>query len=522
MVGQIEDTLMFSSSRGRSESSIDSSPAWKVPTLDLLSFIKEGSIPDTELSSGEKVSVSDLKYTILDNKQVVFRDVHELAELCIATGDIPRNLVAFRPERLALHEIIKAVITRLQYIPETAEERLSLEYDHIFLRIAKGLIVEFKSEINLASFELYEQHKVIEALVTRLVLEEEFKADKLLQDDHVQSCIEAIQSEKKKVNDVELGKHVPGYTIQKAIIALATDAVFTKLAQAKMEALINQLISALIEGGKLTALDIPPASQRLLLLVAGGQASGKGSSVAQLKYSAQQAGIEWSNISKGGGDIFRSLLLDHGAVPPNLYQQMCQDEASLVSHNKVFTALDKMAEQGKAPHVFIEQIYVGKEKIEMALKEGGTAYIVVVSTEVNDAVERAFLRGIDTGRFETVRGILTAHKGMAVQLPDRLSECADKSVFIRIVDNNVSKGEQPIKVADIDCINKTIQVYDKQKLERFISKTAINIYATHPDDVYNKTLMAQVSIDKYFNAASQYVIQYKELGSEQRQSPGSL
>jgi hypothetical protein len=483
---------------------------WKVPTIYLDSYIasKEKHMQVT-FSSGDVVDVSHFKYTILDDTNVVFRNVHELAELILATKGkvhpqtestiLPIDLVSFRPERIALHEIIATIITRIQYTPKTKEEEQALEHDAIFLRIANDVLSILQDDILRKTSQLLEMRHRFKQKIEQFINHNETKNHPLAS---------VIATCKTMLNhDANLGQHVIGYSKHEALVALATDMAYKTIATDEMKTLVERRIDQLIAEQQLTALVPPSPHERELFLVAGGHGSGKGSAFLILKHSAECNDIAWSNVSKGGGDTFRTLLLKHGDVHPELYAQLSSPEASYISHTVVKSKLIALSHQNTAPHIFIEQLYLGEDKLQLALHNGGNAHVIFVSTAIEVALERAFKRGLATGRYEHVSGVLSAHRGSTMQLPQRIKESRGKPVYILIVDNNGAQGTNPISVASIDCLNETIKIFDSAKLLDFIKKTAINVHATSLNTCYDETKLATLSIESYFQDLDTFSIE---------------
>ncbi len=334
----------------------------------------------------------------------------------------------------------------------------------------------WKNDVDRSTPILLSERAAIQKRITALVIQREaidatvepahrlrMQMD-LIKDAESHHLLQAIDTSSAMLSDsAVLGAHVEGYTRKQAIIDLATDKIYKELATKIMSKIAETSVRTMIADGQLTALEPPKPDERLLFLIAGGQASGKGSSYATLKYNAEKNGIGWPNVSKGGGDTFRSLLLDPSTIHPELFSQLSTPEASYISHTIVKSKLDAMATAGVAPHIFVEQLYLGQDKINLALENGGSAHVVFVSTDVEQAIERSYGRGVDTGRFENVKGILSAHCGSTTQLPGRLRENAGKDLYITIVDNNVEKGKQPDPIASIDCKSGKIVIYDEEK-----------------------------------------------------------
>lgn len=464
--------------------------AWKTATVRIIDALKPKDAATIVLSSGKAADVSELKYTVLDNQKVGYRDAQELAELHLLTKELPKNLVAFRPERLALHEIISAVTTKIRCKDDT-----KLDNDEVLQKIVNSISHDIKPQLSDAEARLDAMREKISAetaaIVKKMIANEPIPPEE--RPDYfadIQKYYDAFSK-----SDVKIGEQKPGYNLEAAVVAKVTDVVYTKIATKEIGKIVNDHIDHLIKDNVFEPLQIPAANERQTFMVCGGPASGKGSSVYALERSAEKSGIKWEDVAKINTDAYKPLLLQADTVVPELYSQLAQEEASLVNA-KTQEKLKQLAEAGKAPHVLFDQVFVGPDQLKIAKINQGETKVMVVSTEVIDAVERSYSRGTQTGRFENTTGILNCHKNMTKQLPDRVAELHKENVSMRIVDNNVERGKAPITIADIDCYNGHIQIYDDEKMDRFIAKTTINPNAISKDEVYAK--MPAESIDSYF------------------------
>lgn len=471
--------------------------AWRTPTIKVSDALLQ-DVTDIILSSGKKINTTLLEYSIL-KQHVVIRGVDELAELQLLTNDLPKNLAAFRPERLALHEIVVAVLNRIQ-----CPSADGLNNEELMQQTVKKIYVELKPQIEIEAIKLYQLreklHKKINILVHRVV------TNSTLTDDKKSVYYADIKDMYHKLIQLKfkLGKHIPGYTIQDAISARLTDIHYSRYASPRIEELVNQHLDKLIMEGKLKPYAIPSPDKRVTFIVSGGPASGKGSVVSQIQSSPPLSDIPWDNIAKFNTDSLKPILLDPTTVEPELYSQLAQEEASLVNA-KAQNKLKKLALAGKAPHAIFDQVFVGPDQLEIAKLNNGKSYVTVVSTDVINAVERSYLRGMLTGRFEHTFGILSLHKYMTIQFPNRLPELMNQNVSIQIVDNNVPKGLEPVLIADINCFNNTVIIYNEAKLIHFIQKIAINPYASSQDEVYERK---NTSIDQYFENTKYHFVHY--------------
>lgn len=460
------------------------------------------------LSTGKTVKVSDLQFTILNQKNV-YRDIQELAEIYFITRDLPKNLAAFKPERLVLHEVIANVMTKIR-VEDDDENSFKRIVDFVY----KSLTHEIKSlskSLNSIRDELEQEVNILvkAALDNGELLDYQGKFSTYLPE--IQTCFDKIIKE-KDIKGKECGKYKSGFTFNDVMTARIVDIIYNKIAEEKINPLVEKHIDKVLPQQKIPTTST--TGDMLLLMVAGGQASGKGTSVKILKESVERISMSWENFAKFNTDAIKSLMLTNEKVEAEFFSQLTQDEASLVNM-KAQTIVKKRAQQHNAPNIFFDQVYVGQDQLNIVKANGGKAKVIIVSTEIVDAIERSYKRGENIGRFEHTINILLAHRNMTNQLPDRLQENDGQDFEIRIVDNNVKQGEQPAVVADINCKTGSIFIYDKTKLERFIAKIAINIKASCKEELYNLGELAQATVDNYFQRTGYIVYDYSSPQAKQ-------
>lgn len=463
-------------------------------------------------SSGEMIFLSDLQVTIFQNAKVVFHDVDVISELVAATKaktyDELSQLIAYRPETIALHEALTAVASKVQLKPQDSKEQVGVDYEGYLLTTADEVLREAEAEIAIQVKELYALRQILEAKVFHQM---ESKNGEFSQE---------IANSVKRIKVENFGQYVQGFTKDKAIHLLTVDLIFTKIAEEKFSSTIQQKIADLIASKKLTPYQIPEPHERKLFLLSGGQASGK-SSMGALRFMQQAAALGgWQNVHKFSVDALKKEILAHSEIkkfPQELFSSMTQNQASMIMHHKMLKKLEVEATLKKAPHIFIEQLMVGQDKINLGLLHHGSVHIIVVSAEIEDCIERAFIRGTKTGRYTAVQSMLYAHREVVRQLPDRIIENVGKAVFIEIIDNNVPKDHSSHLIAEIHCEQATINLHDVKALEKFIHKIAINPKAPNFFNLYNKNLEKDVSIAKYFEKLETlYEINFLEKNQLQR------
>lgn len=453
-----------------------------IRTISLIEAISKGQ--------SDKYRVEDLKYTVLNTESVVFRNASELNEIYQAynatRGNLPakapKELICLQPERQLLHEAIVGVTTELRFDlgKESYDEALKRAVDAVMRRAvesedwqdALGSLAAYRSEA--------------QARVTRVM-----NAAKLGQAVEPEDMPLYNQLQTLLANAPEGTDHSSG------IIAYLTDQLYTERASQAAREHISATIQTMIAANEYAPIKLPDApDERMTAIVAGGQASGKGTSVGFLQRRMEDAGIAKADVVKINTDSYKPFLLNpkEEGVKAKLFSQLSQDEASLI-HMKVQQRMQQKAEQGKAPHLLVDQVFLGKDKIDLGLIGGGAVYAIVVSTDVEQAMQRSIARGQMEKRFEDNKGILLYHKLMTTQVPQRLAEAAGKDVNVLIYDNNGAVSELPTTVLEFQGLESKVIIHDLEKLERFVQKVAISPSAKPKEPVYNDD--ERVSVGDY-------------------------
>lgn len=285
-------------------------------------------------------------------------------------------------------------------------------------------------------------------------------------------------------------------TLEELAKAPASDceAAIHEAHQAHIRTVLKPLVTTEIQkfcnDAKATLLPLPEtSSERKTYLLAGGIASGKGASAWKVKLDAESNGIPYAALVKINGDSLKPLLLEPGSVSAAAYSQLCVDEATFIKA-QIFERLHALAKIGKAPHTFIDETGLKETAIKYATENDGAMTVIIVSTEVKDAVVRSFTRGAKDGvkgRYEHTKNILANHRAVAtgilkflVQLPSD----EHPNITLTFVDNNVPEGEGTQIFCTVNLQTRKMMMHDKEQLMAFIKKTFINVDAATPEEVY--------------------------------------
>ena len=434
--------------------------AWNISTVNILTKLKQNPpLPPS-------ISAENLKYTVLDPRHT-YRDTQELAELhSCDPSQLVNSYVAFRPERLALHESIVGVITTVQV---ENEEEMQEVVKRVHERVLQTTVID-----DLHRMREQIQIQVAESL-TDYLSNPEGIFDPIVK--------ESFMTVKNRRSGYAFGQYKPGYSEHDAMIALATDRLFATKATLQLKTSVRNIIE---KDTSLKLIAPPSPTERLTLMVTGGISSGKGSSVATMKLSADNAGIKWKNIAKVNGDSLKTLLLDPHEVKAELFSQLAQEEASVLSKIKIKGELRQMIIDEKAPHMFFDQTRIEQDAI-WGVKKGGKVVGLIVSTDVESAITRAAIRGNETGRYESTQNIVGNHKAVAEELVTALPPLKGFPAQFTLYDNNGDRDHLPEVVMTIDTANKQIEVIDESKLQSFVKKCTINSIVSGPSGLYTGT-----------------------------------
>lgn len=490
---------------------------YKIPSISIISLFEEKK-PTISLPNGLLVDASALKYTILDEENV-YRDILSLAELYCAFGVPPRELVSYKPTRIGLHEIIVAVETRLQVTDQLAFEK---PFQLLVNKIYQGIKKSLESEQEILRPERVNLQARVSEFVTLhsmqkdyIPIDSDFVGFSLQETLVIKKVYAAANQRRFSDKPPILGQYLKRYNWESAIIDRVTDCLFTQIASQRINDLVNKYIDSLIESKQLMPLDIPAANSRYTFMVTGGTASGKGYSVEEMKYSTEKMGISWSNVAKINTDDFKPLVCPQEKnVEPILYSQLSRDEASFIN-TKILNRLMEMALNGTAPHVFFDQVFVNRDQLNFGkTSEYKHVYIVVVAAEIKNCLERSFTRGQQTGRYECSSTMINTHRNMAIELPEHLKEVRNNKASLKIIDNNKIQAP-PYEIANINCQEGVINIYDADAVRRFIHKTAINCNAQSDEDLYTQPI-DKMDIEHYFKPLQfKIVYESKHISSEE-------
>lgn len=457
------------------------------PTQVTKEHVKSGGQPFIASRGKKQVEIQATDYTFL-NPENIYQTPELIALMHEATGKPPIDLVSFKPERILFQVIAASISAYIQYPNEEERNRIILD--------------QFKEMKNLSK-QFDTTYDDIKKQIDQAL--REGTDNKILS--------EIISEAKNQVSKLKEAEKFPSDYCQISENALIMEIAASAYYKQKIYPEMRKMVKEKIEASSLPKKN--KNTERAVLLLAGGSASGKGTSHAILLAEASRANINTLDLVLINSDSYKALLVKPTTENAAIFSQISYPEARLI----IRAMAHEMADQENA-HLLIDQVKPIKKDFDYAAPDSCTILGIYVSTKAEDALKRAFSRGSETLRFEDTQGLLRGHKEVVEQLLTRIKEQSTKPTPIRLrfVDNNVAKGELPIPFMEINFQDRHVSVYNQDMLSEFLKKQFINEKATRYGEIYHppegKELDLQVEAAK-----ERFIAELKSFGFEVETKP---
>ena len=483
----------------------------------------------------------------------------ELRELSEFSGMPVEELVAIRPERLAVHELLVRVIADLS-VPDGAKyEDLGSNFRRMVSAIHSRHIVPRMDEVIALYNDLQRQLSELigaelaecfpppsppsapakSGLLSRLGFTGKARAAPAPAETPEERYARIVDSWEQKAGATESCLERAAYrALVRAASAVARRHgcfigdvdLLLKLAlplacNCCCSEAIGQLIEPYIlsgagqEGYKL----LPSQTHPVIMNVKGASASGKSTLRPLQRELAMKLGIQWDNIALISPDIWRKFLLDYDALgPARKYAGVLAGQEVAVIDKKLDRHLINRGEAGRLPHLVIDRFRFDSFSTEKGgpgpfiERFGALVYVFFMITPPEATVERAWERGQQFGRYKAVDDLLyhnvEAYNGMPKLFFAWMGN-KSKHIHFEFLDNSVPKGTRPKTVAY--GTNEELNVLDVKSLIDIDRFKKINISARRPEDVHNPVLLApEKNVDFLRKCARTFrVVRFAEAGT---------
>jgi len=444
-------------------------------------------------------------------------EMHDLSGLAVA------DLVAFRPQRLALHEVLIRVTADFSVPDGSKIEDLGINFRRIARTILTAYVEPAMGDIERRYDALRREiASVLDSELTRLfapptsssgragkrgwslrgnaapaadggqpherALVAQWEAEARGADDPVRRA--ALRALAKAVFAL-LVRHGRVWGGRELVASLATDLACNDCGCDEIGRLIEPLMLEAAERGGYRVL--PRQETPLVMNSKGASASGKSTLRPLQKSLAGVIGVNWSDFALISPDIWRKQLLDYASLGPayKYAASFTGDEIRIVDQ-KLDRYMARKAERGSMSHLLIDRFrfdsfapHSDEAGSNLLTRFGRIVYLFFMITPPDSLVERAWNRGLEFGRYKAVDDTLAhaveAYSGMPELFFTWVAR-KDKRVHFEFLDNSVKLGQRPrtvafgwndvLNVLDVNCL------LDVERFQR------VNLDAKAPDALY--------------------------------------
>ena len=431
-----------------------------------------------------------------ENVVTSLAEAHELRDL---TGLGFSELVRFRPDRLALHELLIRVNADLSVPDGTRIEDLGINFRRITNVILERAIAPRMEEIRSAFGALRrELAQAIDAELAALFGAERHAEHATLVAAWDQRAHGSGEQRERtacralaRVVSALLIRHGQMWGSRELIGSLATNLAGNSLGSDEIGRLIEPWIvaSARQEGYML----LPPQDQPFVMNTKGPSASGKSTLRPLQRILAGEIGVKWSEFALISPDIWRKQLIDYSSLGTEYKYggAFTADELQLIDQ-KLDRYMARKAERGTMPHLLIDRFRFDsfapdsdEAGSNLLTRFGRIVYLFFMITPPDSLVERAWKRGLEVGRYKAVDDTLAhgveAYSGMP-ELFFTWAQRSDKRVHFEFLDNSVQLGERPRTVAF--GWNDEMNVLDIRCMLDVERYRRVNVDAASPGELY--------------------------------------
>jgi hypothetical protein len=401
----------------------------------------------------------------------VFTSMASAVELCGLTGFGLSELVVFRPERLALHELLVRITADFAVPDGTRIEDLGLNFRGMArLLLSQYLLPQMQAIVGAYDRERRNAKGTIDAAVARLTRGwgpehiAEFEGLAVSAGDSVEA---AAYKALARTMCALFATQGHAWGTKELIASMAADLACNDVGSDCIGRAIAPLLrdAAHEQGYKL----LPRQEHPVVINTKGPSASGKSTLRPLLKKLAGDIGVQWSDFALISPDIWRKQLLDYASLGAayKYAGAFTSDELQIVDQ-KLDRYMANKHQRGQMSHLLIDRFRFDSFAADSAeagsnllTRFGQSVYLFFMITPPEMLVERAWKRGLEVGRYKAVDDTL-AHAVEAYSgIPDVFFTWvrrSDKRIRFEFLDNTVRLGERPRTVAFGD--NETFNVLD--------------------------------------------------------------
>ncbi|CAO4166820.1 zeta toxin family protein [Methylorubrum aminovorans] len=237
-----------------------------------------------------------------------------------------------------------------------------------------------------------------------------------------------------------------------------------------------------------------PQAQPVVMTVKGASASGKSTIRPYQRGLAERIGASWQDFAVITPDVWRKFLLDYdslGAV--RRYAGPLTGHEVEIVDAKLDRYITRKAADGRLSHLLIDRFRFDSFSTEagsdgagqLLTRFGHRVFLQFMVTPPEETVERAWKRGEEFGRYKAVEDLLAHNVEAYTGMPRLFFNWVlrrDRPVFFEFLDNSVPNGARPLTIAF--GTNDTMTILDARALLAIERYRRIDIRARSAADVY--------------------------------------
>ena len=440
-----------------------------------------------------------LRLMTLFRRENGFTSVAAAMELRGLTGLPLADLVIFRPERLALHELLIRVTANFEVPDGSRVGDLGINFRAIVNRLLTGHLLHREDVFRDAYFKAQQEiAKAVESAFSRVVggTGQDWGPSEMAALDAMAACAtvraEAVAALTLSAMMSALFRtHGCAWGARSLVLSLATGIACNEYGSEAIGHALDPLLHDAVrkEGYRL----LPPQKHPVVINTKGASASGKSTLRQRQKALATDIGVEWRDFALISPDIWRKQLLDYASLGPHYkYAGAFTAQEVRIVDQKLDRYMALKHEQGGMSHLLIDRFRFDsfapdseEAGSNLLTRFGETVYLFLVITPPDLLVERAWNRGLEFGRYKAVDDTLDHSVEAHMGIPDMFftwASRADKRLRFEFLDNSVAFGQRPRTIAFGD--NDTFNLLSARCLSSIQKYSRINVDASRPDQLF--------------------------------------
>lgn len=475
-----------------------------------------------------------------ENVSTSIAKAHELSDYC---GLPAHELVAFRPERLIVHELLIHVTTSLSVPDGRDYEDLGRNFREITSTILNRYVAPHRAELT----QVFEQLRSAASVVIARELAKAFADPRPEVEDRgsrwPRQLFALVKSKKRPRFPIETAAERDRRIVSEwrkksetandrldqacfdALNRIATgvmnrhgrvrgdNALLRELAvtfvcnEYGSEAIGNAIVPFFQEAVSREGYRrLPRQEEPVVMNVKGASAAGKSTMRPLQRILAGKLNFRWEEFALISPDIWRKFLLDYGSLGPAYkHAAMLTGHEIEIIDQKLDHRMAARAARGEMSHLLIDRFRFdsfvpeleGKGSSRLLTRFGDLVYMFFIITPPEMTVERAWTRGLKVGRYKAVEDLLAHNVEAYTGMPELFftwALAAGKRVHYEFLDNSIPEGRPPRTVAF--GWNGEMTILDIKSMLDIEKFRKINIRAKKPEEVYvDKNLAPEGNVE---------------------------